>query len=263
MKKFIPRFILGFGAIFLLTMTLSAQEKTEVTVKVTKDGKVVKDTTYQFDDASEAKHALKMMEMLTDEGEHMMEYNYTMAHKHGDHSKAMVFISEDGKKTEIKEFSGDSLVWISEDGDGDVKVIKKKMGDGDHGEHVVIMKKGDGETFDILIDEDGNKKKVKKKEVRVMVSGDGENVWHAKENEFIHADEDVFVISGDEDVKVELKKILEDHDGENVKVIVVKKDHKCCDHAEGEECEHDHDHEKEVEVEVKTEKKIKKKPKKQ
>ena len=219
MKNRIPYFILGISAIFLFSMTLSAQEKTEVMVKVTKDGKVVKDTVYQFDDPSEAKHALKMMEILTGEGEHEIKYNYTMAHKHGDHSKAMVFISEDGKKTEIKEFSGDSLVWISEEGDGDVKVIRKKIGDGEHGEHVVIMKKGDGETFDILIDEDGETKKIKKKEVKVVVESDGENVWHAKE----HSDENVFVISGDDDVKVELEEILEDHDGENVKVIVVKK----------------------------------------
>ena len=58
----------------------------------------------------------------------------------------MVFISEDGKTTEIKEMSGDSLVWISE---GELH------GEHAHGKHVVVVKTGDGETIDILIDEEG------------------------------------------------------------------------------------------------------------
>jgi hypothetical protein len=241
MKKFAPFFILCLSAAILFSTALMAQEKTEVTVKVTKDGKVVKDTTYQFEDAAEAKHALKMMEILSGEDEHMMEYNYTMAHSHGDHSKAMVFISEDGKTTEIKEFHGDSLVWISEDGaDGEhVKVIRKKM--------------KDGETFDILIDEDSDGHKgIKKKTVKVIVSGDEDGTWHVDGKELEHVDEDVYVISGDENLKVEMKEILKKYDGEedsNVKVIVVKKGHEDCEHAE--------------ELEVEVEKKVKKKSKKQ
>ena len=173
-------------------MSLMAQEKTEVTVQVKKDGKVVKDTTYQFEDEAEAKHAIQMME----------HHEYTMAHSGEGHSKAMVFISEDGKKTEIKHLDGDSLVWISED-------------DHPHGEYVVIVKSGDGETFDILIDEDEDGKTVVKKEVTVIVSGDELHEAH-------------------EDVHVEIEEIMKEHgDGENVKVIVIKKDGN-----------HDEDHDK-------------------
>ena len=203
MKNRIPLLFASLSLMFVFGMSLMAQEKTEVTVQVKKDGKVVKDTTYLFEDAAEAKHAIQMMEVLSGEEKHMEHYNYKMAHSGEGHSKAMVFISEDGKKTEIKHLEGDSLVWISED-------------DHPHGEHVVIVKSGDGETFDILIDEDEDGKKVVKKEVTMIVSGD----------ELHEAHENVYVIKGDgDDVHVEIEEIIKEHgDGENVKVIVIKKD---------------------------------------
>ncbi len=147
---------------FVFSLGLSAQ-KTTVSVKVEKDGKVVKDTTYSFEDAEQAEHALMMMDMMGADDEHMMEIHKVMSENHGGHSKTMVFVSEDGKTTEIKETSGDSLVWVTE---------------GEHdGKHVVVMKSGDGETYDILIneeseskDEDGNI--VKTKEVKVIVTSD-------------------------------------------------------------------------------------------
>ena len=193
MKNRIPLIFASLSLMFVFGMSLMAQEKTEVTVQVKKDGKVVKDTTYLFEDEAEAKHAIQMME----------HNNYTMAHSGEGHSKAMVFISEDGKHTEIKHLDRDSLVWVSED-------------DHPHGEHVVIVKSGDGETIDILIDEDEDGKKVKKKEVTVIVSGD----------ELHEAHENVYVIKGDgDDVHVEIEEIIKEHgDGENVKVIVIKKD---------------------------------------
>jgi len=193
MRNRIPLLFASLSLMFVFGMSLMAQEKTEVTIQVKKDGKVVKDTTYQFEDEAEAKHAIQMME----------HSNYTMAHAGEGHSKAMVFISEDGKKTEIKHLDGDSLVWISEE-------------DHPHGEHVVVVKSGDGETIDILIDEDEDGKKVVKKEVTVIVSGD----------ELHEAHENVYVIKGDgDDVHMEIEEIIKEHgDGENVKVIVIKKD---------------------------------------
>ncbi len=160
-----------------------------------------------------------MMEVLSGEEKHMEHYNYTIAHSGEGHSKAMVFISEDGKKTEIKHLEGDSLVWISED-------------DHLHGEHVVIVKSGDGETFDILIDED--------------------ELHEAHENVFISDDdENVYVIKGDgDDVHKEIEVLMKEHgDGENVKVIVIKKggDH---DHDHDEDVDQNHEVEKEVEVKV-------------
>ena len=170
MKKFDPKMILVTIAALLFSGGLMAQE-TSVTVKVEKDGKVVKDTTYTFEDEKQAEHALKMMDIICSDDEHMMKVHKSMAEHHGEHSKTMVFISEDGKTTEIKEMDGDSLVWITEgEQNGDhVKVMKYKVdGDEAHGKHVVLVKSGDGETFDILIDEEfehehGNKKIVKTK----------------------------------------------------------------------------------------------------
>ncbi len=219
MKKRVPIFLASLSLTFVFGMSLMAQEKTEVTVQVKKDGKVVKDTTYQFEDEAEAKHAIQMMEVLSGEEKHMEHYNYTIAHSGEGHSKAMVFISEDGKKTEIKHLEGDSLVWISED-------------DHLHGEHVVIVKSGDGETFDILIDED--------------------ELHEAHENVFISDDdENVYVIKGDgDDVHKEIEVLMKEHgDGENVKVIVIKKggDH---DHDHDEDVDQNHEVEKEVEVKV-------------
>ena len=191
MKKLILHSILSLSAAFILSCGLVAQEKTEITIQVKKDGKVVQDTTYQFDDAAEAKHAIKMMEVLSGDGEHMMEYNYTMAHKHGDHSKTMVFISEDGENTTIKEMQGDTLVWITEE------------------EH-------DGEC-------------IKKKHVKVIVSGNEHGTWHVDEEGLVEVEEEVYVLSGDDaEIELELEKILEEHGGdeENVKVIVIKKKYK-------------------------------------
>lgn len=133
MKKRNSFSLISLAAVLIFSMSMFAQEKTEVTVLVKKDGKVVKDTTYQFDDVDEAQHALNMMEIL----------------------------------------SGD-------------------------GEHVIVLKSGDGETIEILtdVDEDGNI--VKKKTVKVMVSGDDE---HLDSKELKEVEEEVYVISGD-DVKV-------------------------------------------------------------
>lgn len=248
MKKLIPISILSVIALMFFSGVMLAQ--TEVTMQVKKDGKVIKDTTYQFENDSDAKHAVKMMNIKS-------------------HSKAMVFISEDGEHTEIKEFHGDSLVWVSE---GEhphgehVKVMKYKMEGGEHphGEHVIVMKKGDGETFDILIDEDGEMGEGgKKKTVKVMVVGDENGNWHAKEGvheDLVEIEENVYVIKGDDDLKVEMKKIMEEYDGaegSNVKVIIIKesKDHdEDCD----EDVDHDEDEDHEVEVEVVKKKRNKK-----
>ena len=163
-----------------------AQDKTEINIQVKKDGKVIKDTTYQFEDETEAKHAMKMMEILSGEEKHMEHFNYTTSHSGEGHSKAMVFISEDGEKTVIKEIHGDSMVWVDKEGD--------------HG-------------------------CVKKKNIKVIVSGDEEGSWTVESNELVEVDEDenVFVLKN-KDGDVDLEKIIEAHDGKDVKVIVIQKD---------------------------------------
>ena len=208
-------------ALLFISSGLLAQEQVEVNVKVKKDGELVKDTTYLFDDVSEAKQAMKMMDVMSGEDAHMehITYNYTSALPEGAHTRAMVFISEDGESTEIKEIHEDSLVWITEkkvDGDH-VKVLKYKIKEGEepHGEHVVI-----------------------KKEIKVVVSEDDDATWH---------------VEGDDEIKMKVMKIMEDEaEGEKVKVIVIEG-------GEDADVDHDHDvdmdHEHDVDVEVKVIKK--------
>ena len=220
MNKKLHFWVLSIAALLFLSTGLVAQEQVEVSIKVKKDGKVVQDTVYQFENASEAKHAMKMMEVMSGDDEQMedIHYNYTTAHTGSKEGKVMVFISEDGEATEIKEIHEDSAVWVS-----------KQEGDEAHGEHVIIMKSEDGNTFDVLVDEDFESGDVKKKKIKVMVSGDEEVAWTEME--------------GDDDVEV----------------IVIKKvkKHKDSDHDEEHDHDEDCDHDEDVEVKV-----IKKKAKK-
>lgn len=270
MKKNFPLWILSIAASLFISTGLLAQEQVEVSIKVKKDGKVVKDTTYLFDDASEAKHAIKMMDVMTGDHEHMekIHYNYTTAHTGSKEGNVMVFISEDGETTEITEIHEDSAIWVTEkevDGDN-VKIVKYKIDKGDeaHGQHVIVMKSEDGETFDIIVDEDYEGGDVTmKKEVKVMVAEGDDVEWHVEGDEMIYEkDDNVFVIKGDDEVKVKVMKIMdEEGDGEKVKVIVIKEvdTDKDCDHDEDhdhdEDCDHDHDEDVEVKV---VKKKVKK-----
>ncbi|RLD58896.1 MAG: hypothetical protein DRI97_02260 [Bacteroidetes bacterium] len=234
MKIYIPFWILSIAASLILSTGLLAQEQIEMSIKVTKDGKVVKDTSYQFDDAAEAKNAMKMMELMSGDELHKehVTYNYTTAHSGHGEAKTMVFISKDGETTEISELHGDSLVWVTEE---------------EHdGKKVIVMKSGDV---------------VKKKEIKVMVSSDEEGNWTVVEGDekMMDKDENVFIMKGDDDVKVKVMKIMEEEgDGENVKVIVITESG---DLHEDHDVDHDHDsdHGEEVEVEVKVVKKKEKK----
>jgi len=232
MKTVNPSSLSIFALLFFMAQSLFAQEQTEVTVQVKKDGKVVKDTTYLFEDDTDAKHAVKMFEMISSEGEQEMEYTYTMAHTGEANTKTMVFVSRDGEKTEIKEVHGDSLVWISEDEqeEGQTKVMRYKVEkEGEDGEHVVVVTSSEGGTYDILIDEELEGAPVKKeKRVKVVVKEDENGLMQISEEEMIDSDEEVYVIKGD-DVEKELKEIMkqvEDADTEQVKVIVIKKGEK-------------------------------------
>ena len=162
MKKQLHLSIWVLALSMIFSFGVLAQEKAEVSVQVKKDGKIVMDTTYQFEDASEAKHALKMMELFSGEELHK-------AHLEGDHSKAMVFISEDGegnkvKKKEIKVrvsddedaswtvVEGDDIILDEEEdvyviqGDDDakteiIKIMKEYDGEDDSNVKVIVVKK--------------------------------------------------------------------------------------------------------------------------
>jgi hypothetical protein len=233
MKRYIPFLLSVLVAVFFIATVLQAQDQTEVTIRVKKDGKVVKDTTYQFENETDAKDAVEIFEVLSGEGPHKTGFNYTVAHNGGEDAKTMVFVSKDGEKTEIKEIHGDSLIWIAKEGDeGEpVKVIKYKVKKGDEGggEHVVVITSADGGTYDILLDEDTEGNQVKKeKRVKVIVEESEGGSMHISEEKMIENDDEVYVIKGDNAEK-ELKEVIENmesSDDDNVKVIIIKKDKK-------------------------------------
>ncbi len=163
-----------------------AQDKAEITVKVTKDGAVVKDTTYTYDDLKKAKHAVRMMEIMSSEdfhadGEHMMH-------------KKMMFVSEDGKVTEIKEGNElDEKIYISKDGDKVEVIVKKiKVGDCDHDvkmhREVIVIADGENDEQSTWTIEEGEDGEV------IVINEDGKQIKIIKK----------ILSEGDEDIKVEV-----------------------------------------------------------
>ena len=157
---------LAVSALFFFSAVLLAQEKTIVSIQTIRDGEVVLDTTYRFEDVKKAEHALELLEI--------------MSHEPGDHTKTLVVVTEDGKKTKIKEIESDSLVWVSED-ECD-------------GKHVKIMK--------VKVDEDGEMEE----DVHVIVYGDEEGEWSVIEKKLDEKDE------GDEVEVIVIKKKVKEKD---------------------------------------------------
>lgn len=172
---------LTLSAIILaLGVFLFAQEKTEVSMKVIKDGKVVKDTTYAFEDVKKAKHAVHMFDAMasekldiyiSDSDDHM-----EFIHKEGNEvkqGKKAVFISEDGKKKVIKkeiividDEEGEGGTWTIKEGK-DGEVVKWKKIEGDDGEVIVIKKtrgEGDEEEIEVEVISKEKMEDIKKKE---------------------------------------------------------------------------------------------------
>ncbi len=163
MKSLNPFRILAIIIAFIFSSGLSAQETT-VSIKVKKDGKVVKDTTYSFENEEQAENALNIMEVMCTGDEKVMEIHKTMSESNTGNTKKMVFISEDGKTTLIEESSGDSLVWNTE-----------------------------GETYHIFINEEregdpDGENTVKTKEVKVVISSDEGSEWSVKEGDDMKVD---------------------------------------------------------------------------
>jgi len=202
MKKRLYLSLLTVVMAVILPAGLMAQEKTEVTIQVKKDGKVIQDTTYQFNDADDANQVIKMLGVMLGDEEHGA-YNYTATMSEDIQPGKMVFVSRDGEKTVVKEISGDSLTWVSEgeSDDDHVKVLKYRVkgDDESQGEHVIVMKSEDGESFDILLDEDvDNGDADIEKKVTVVVSSDEDGEWKV-----VKSDDD----DDSEDVEVEVKVI--------------------------------------------------------
>jgi len=165
MKNIGLKMLLLFPAIALMAVSLSAQE-TKVTVKVEKDGKTVKDTTYTFESAEDAHHAMQMMEIHTGDHEDMMKIHQEIMKEGGKETSSYVFVTSGGEEQKIKVVQGDSVVWITEDGPVEKHVVVKKSGEGDEWE-IISGEEGDMEMeVEVEKDEDVEviivKKKVKK-----------------------------------------------------------------------------------------------------
>ena len=238
-------------SLLILPMMVLAQEKAEVSIKITKEGTVVKDTMYHFDDLEKAKHALNMMDILSSEDidltkmkvVHLKDMEKENMHMHeGEHSQKggysyKMMISEEG---EIHEMHGDKMKWVTADSDGEnvfineedgkIEVIIKKVKEGENGEKVNIHKeiiiiddegiKGEGnwtakegkDGETIYVSEDGKKMKIKKK---ILSESDEDVVWTLKEGE---DKEEVEVIV--------IKKKLSEEDEEKMEVEVTIDDSK-------------------------------------
>ncbi len=218
---------LFISAIFL-AFSLNAQEekKSEIHVKIEKDGKVVKDTTYLVDEDANIEVASKILDMSFGENFHKGEHRL-MAFA-SDDGELHEFHSKDGDmhakhKVMMKEMhegeSGHMFVTTEEGEDGEMTVIIKKIKmdedgelhefhakDGDiHANHKVIMKEmHEGESANVFVTteegEDGEMTFIVKE---VKINEDGEHTWTSK-------DENVFIMKEGE--KGELKHI--EHNGE-------------------------------------------------
>ncbi len=234
--KTIALFTVSLFAFFILNA--QEEKKSEIHVKIEKDGKVVKDTTYLVDEDTDTKVASKILDMTFGENMHHREGLRTFSSEDGAFYE---FHSKDGKMTAkhkvmMKEMhegeDGHVFITTEEGEDGEKIVIVKKINIDEDGEHtwtnkeknVYIIKEGeygelkhirhDGEK-PVWIEEDGAK-------VMIIDSKDGKQ----KKIEII--------IEEDMDLDSDSEQIIKTKDGETIIIRTIK---------EG-------DNEKEVKVEV-------------
>ncbi len=182
MKTSIIRKGFYFLAGLIFTSGLIAQS--EVQVKIVKDGKVIKDTTYLVEEESSTKMAVKMLDLTLGEkmnkkGSNVYAFkskdgrtyefrtgddsvNNSYEHSYyfsGDHDaeNIIVTVDEDGKKV-IKK---DKILKKSsdEEGEKEVIVIKKNKKVTEGGDEIEWIEKGDHK---VLIIDDGSKEKAVK-----------------------------------------------------------------------------------------------------
>jgi hypothetical protein len=141
MKKAYLHFTAILVTAFLFSTVLSAQQAT-VNIRVEKDGKLVKDTTSRFDDAEMAEHAVKVMEIMSENEEHIMKY------KSGDEKDMEVRVGEEGDCGHKKKIR----VMVSEDEGDEWKVIEQEVEEsGEEVEITKIIESGEGEEVKVIV----------------------------------------------------------------------------------------------------------------
>jgi len=198
----------------LAAFTLSAQneKKSEIQIKIIKDGKTVKDTVYMVEDGKAVEHASKILDMTFGEP------------KAGENYKVMTFISDDG---EMHEFhSGDAAA---------MKMHKMHAGNAKMGEeHEGMMRmihESDDDTQVFVTTEEGEDGETRVMVKKIKISEDGkESTLNEKENVYIiKGDKDVdlkhFEHNGEEPVWIEKDGakilIIDSKDGSKKKIMVV------------------------------------------
>jgi hypothetical protein len=144
MKQIYSRSLLALMAMAMFTLSVSAQE-TKVTIKVEKDGEIIKDTSYTYDDSQDAEHAMEMIELLSDDNGHTVTIHKEMKeHLEGEEMKVMKYHVE--------------------------------VGDESDGEHVIVMKSGEGDDSWEIITSEGDEEEVEvivvKKKVKSQKDGE-------------------------------------------------------------------------------------------
>jgi hypothetical protein len=197
MKRNMLSKIAIFFAVACFSFSATAQvEKSEVHVKITRDGKVIKDTTYQVEDEKAAEVAANVIDLtLAEKTQKQGKHVYTFRTDEGQHYE---WKSEDSEihKTEkhsyvFAEKGEDGEITITMDEDGE-KVIKKELivkkldeGDGEGKNEIIIITSDKPDKIDLegekiewidkgehkilIIDEGGNEKTVK------VITGENEN----------------------------------------------------------------------------------------
>ena len=136
MKKLMLHSILCLAAAFFLSISLFAQGKTEITIQVKKDGKVVQDTTYHFNDDAEAKHAVEMMKILSEDGAECTKMKHVKVVVSGDEHGTW-HVDEEG----LVEVEEEVYVISGDDAEAELEKILEEHGGDDETVKVIVIKK--------------------------------------------------------------------------------------------------------------------------
>lgn len=196
MKPNLPlkKILFTFIAVFSIGLLNAQEEKSNIHIKIEKDGKVIKDTVYAVSKDTDPEIVSKIIDMSLSEK--------------GQHRKVMAFKSEDGK---LHEIHGDHDMMLKEmDLDDDGAKVFVTTEEGENGETKVIVKK-------IYNDKDGEKELENREEnVYIIKSNDGddEEVYEIKTKgekpQWIEKDGDKILIIDTKDGKSKNIKIIEE-----------------------------------------------------
>jgi hypothetical protein len=230
MKKFLLVSLLSITACLVFSIQSSAQETKgdKITVQITRDGKVVTDTSFQLKEGQDPEVVKKVISHVVDgdikvisgkEGHQKMvwvtshaeeiEMDSIMKHE----EKVMVFEGEPGehhhKVVVRKKSPGEETVWVSS---GDALEISEEEGEGS--KIIIITKKGDRDP--------------EVKRIKVIVEGDDDvEIMEDEDLDWIEGEDfewieeknadhlDVYIIKEDDGTKIIKKMRVKEEEGKD------------------------------------------------